>query len=92
MSYEALETIATCMRDELAPWPARIRACEVILDRAWGEADQVHRFDGNGIVNLNIQFISGNEITDEAQITIEHQQGNGEDHSEDVLELPLDDA
>lgn len=50
LSLEALQTITTCMRSEDAPWPSRLRAAEVILDRAWGEPDKHVQLDGSTAV------------------------------------------
>ena len=40
-SPEAMEKLIRCMRDETADWNARIRACNIILDRAWGSEAKV---------------------------------------------------
>lgn len=35
-SPEAMQTLIACMQDKTALWNERIRACSLILDRAWG--------------------------------------------------------
>lgn len=31
-----MRTLIECMRDKTADWHQRVRACDIILDRAWG--------------------------------------------------------
>lgn len=57
LSFEALQTITACMRSEEAPWPSRLRACEVILDRAWGEPDRNVQVEGDNLTELRIIFV-----------------------------------
>jgi hypothetical protein len=45
-SPEAIEKAIECMRDETAPWNNRLKAVEIILDRAWGAPDQHMQLDG----------------------------------------------
>lgn len=56
-SAEALETVIDCMRDKEAPWPARIAAANVVLERAWGKAPERLAIDGQGIGTLRIEFV-----------------------------------
>jgi len=39
LTREAIQTLASVMRDSAAPPSARVRAAEVILDRAWGRPE-----------------------------------------------------
>jgi len=53
-THQALDTLTAIMADTNAPAPARVRAAEALLDRAWGRPRQaidadVHRaFDVQG--------------------------------------------
>jgi hypothetical protein len=71
-SIDAIRLLAKCMRDEKAPWPARIRAIELILDRAWGAPDQRLQLDGDGITSLAIKFVgpSGDPVDNPGRRTI----------------------
>jgi hypothetical protein len=80
LSLEALQTITTCMRSEDAPWPSRLRAAEVILDRAWGEPDQHVSVDGQGIALLRVEFVS---IDPDGH----HTNGKGNGH---IIDVPFD--
>ena len=57
-SPAAMEAIIECMQDPNAPWPARIKACELILERAWGKPDQRLLRDEEGISSLSIKFVA----------------------------------
>jgi hypothetical protein len=35
---EAINTLAHCMRAPKAPWPSRIMAASILIDRGWGKA------------------------------------------------------
>lgn len=48
MTVEALGTLATIMRDDTAPPPARVTAAVAILDRGWGKPTQPIDGDGEG--------------------------------------------
>jgi hypothetical protein len=39
LTREAIQTLASVMRDKAAPHSARVRAAETILDRAWGRPE-----------------------------------------------------
>jgi hypothetical protein len=45
-TQEGLETLVTAMRDGGAPWNARIRAVELILERGWGKPMQAVELSG----------------------------------------------
>lgn len=40
-SPEAMQKAIQCMRDDTAEWSARLRAIEIILDRAWGHEARI---------------------------------------------------
>jgi len=44
-SPETMQTAIKCMRDPEASWPARLKACEMILDRAHGAPDKLLQTD-----------------------------------------------
>jgi hypothetical protein len=80
LSFEALQTITACMRNEEAPWPSRLRAAEVILDRAWGEPDKHVQLDGaSGIALLHVEFHG-------AEHAAPRPNGNGHD----IIDIPLE--
>jgi hypothetical protein len=78
---EAMETAIRCMRDEGAPWPARLNAIAMILDRAWGKPKEHVSFDGTE--GMNIVVVTGVPRTDdtseqvatETTYTIEYDAG-----------------
>lgn len=51
---EAIDTLASIMRDPEEPSRARVAAAEALLNRAWGRPEQAHRLeageDGAGLV------------------------------------------
>lgn len=53
-SPEAIDKLIECMRDTTADWHQRIRACDIILDRAWGSEARID-------VDLNADKV--NQIT-----------------------------
>lgn len=53
-SVDAIRELSAIMRDEKAPYLARIQACNSILDRAWGKPVQ-HTENAN--LNLSIDSI-----------------------------------
>ena len=53
-----MQTIVECMQDPNAPWPTRIKACELILERAWGKPDQRALRNEEGISSLTIKFVA----------------------------------
>jgi len=59
-SPEAMETIIACMRDTSAPWPARVRAAELVIERAWGAPNQALRLEAadEGTKCIEIKFVS----------------------------------
>ena len=60
-SPEAMQTAIKCMRDPEAPWPARLKACGIILDRAHGVPDKLLRTDSEygaaGTSTLRIEIV-----------------------------------
>lgn len=65
LSFEALQTVTACMRSQDAPWPSRLRAAEIILDRAWGEPDKNVQLEVDNLTEVRIVFVRA------------QQQGNG---------------
>src|SRR4051812_28260842 len=57
-SPEAMQTVIECMQDPNAPWPARIKACELILERAWGKPEQRVLRNEEGISSFTIKFVA----------------------------------
>lgn len=60
-SPRAIQRAIECMDCPDAPWPARLRAVEIILDRAWGAPDQRLEVDANGIALLRVEFVDNRD-------------------------------
>jgi len=58
-SLEAIETAIAIMRDPEQPAVARLKACELVLDRGWGAPDQALRVEAReeGTKSITIQFV-----------------------------------
>ena len=60
-SPETMQTAIKRMRDPEAPWPARLKACETILDRTQGAPDKVLQTDREngaaGTSTLRIEIV-----------------------------------
>lgn len=54
---EALEAIVELMRDENAPWAVRVRAIEIILDRALGKPTTSADINVSGEVSIQHQHL-----------------------------------
>jgi hypothetical protein len=68
-SPEAMEKAIECMRDPLAPWAQRLKAIEIILDRAWGAPDQRLQLDAaDGINTLRIEFVAPGAVQEAANV------------------------
>jgi len=67
---EAIDTAIKCMRDVPAPWPARLKACELFLDRGYGAPDKLVRIEDqtNRTNVLQIQFVAADGSVTEPQI------------------------
>ena len=68
---EAIDTAIKCMRDREAPWAARLKAIELLLDRGYGAPDKLVRIEENansGTNVLQIQFVSADGSVSEPQI------------------------
>lgn len=68
-----------CMRDDTAEWSARLRAIEIILDRAWGTEGKIN-LDLERVTNLTITIersqhapepVTIEQAPQEQQLTIE---------------------
>lgn len=57
-TQEAVQTLASIMKDGAAPPAARVKASETLLDRAWGKAETT----ANVNVNKNVRDLSTAEI------------------------------
>jgi hypothetical protein len=55
---EAIRTLASIMRDDKEPAPARVRAAEALLDRGWGRAETT----ANVKVPTNVRDLSTEEL------------------------------
>ena len=53
-SPEAIERAIQCMRDEDAPWPSRLAAIALILERAWGKPKEHLSLEGADGANIVI--------------------------------------
>lgn len=72
-----MEKLIRCMRDETADWNARIRACNIILDRAWGTEAKVE-IDTNRVSSICIVIERGQVSELEQQpLTIEGSSTSG---------------
>jgi hypothetical protein len=80
-SPEAIERAIQCMRDDAAPWPSRLAAIALILERAWGKPKEHLSLDG--AAGANIVIVTGvprNEDTTQpvatgTTFTIEYNAG-----------------
>ena len=69
-SPEAIEKAIQCMRDETAPWNNRLKAIEIILDRAWGAPDQSLKLDaGESVNSITLNIVSVGEHAETVTIT-----------------------
>jgi hypothetical protein len=59
---EAVRLLLKCMRDEEAPWPARLAAAVHLLDRGWGKPRDL-QLDGEGGALLRIEFVDTDDAT-----------------------------
>lgn len=78
-SPEAMQKAIQCMRDDTAEWSARLRAIEIILDRAWGTEGKIN-LDLERVTNLTITIersqhapepVTIEQAPQEQQLTIE---------------------
>lgn len=60
LSHEAISTLKKAMASESAPWAAKVKAAETILDRGWGRPEQT--------TNLNVSVFD--QMTDDEQKTL----------------------
>lgn len=60
LSSEAISTLKTAMASPDAPWAAKVKAAETILDRGWGRPEQT--------TNVNVSFFD--QMTDDEQKTM----------------------
>lgn len=66
-----MQKLIECMRDKTADWNARIRACNIILDRAWGTEAKVE-IDLDRVQGITITIERGQDRELEQQpLTIE---------------------
>ncbi len=56
-SPEAMQKAIECMRDDAAPWLARLKAIEIILDRAWGAPDRRMLLDEESVTSITIDIV-----------------------------------
>lgn len=72
-----MDKLIRCMRDENADWNARIRACNIILDRAWGTEAKVE-IDVDRVQGITIVIERGQVAELEQQpLTIEGSSTSG---------------
>ena len=58
LTKEAIATLAAVMRDAAAPHSARVRAAEMLLDRAWGKPET----SANIRLSADVRDLSTTEI------------------------------
>jgi hypothetical protein len=71
-SPQAVEFIASVMLDPEQPTALRLKAAEVIIDKAIPKSagSGAMNLDAKGITNLRVEFVSGNQ---REEVTIEHE-------------------
>jgi hypothetical protein len=80
-SPEAIEKAIECMRDETAPWNNRLKAVEIILDRAWGAPDQSLKLDaGESVNSITLNIVSVGETTETITITAHDAPSSPQTH------------
>jgi len=93
-SPEAIEKAIECMRDVTAPWNNRLKAIEIILDRAWGAPDQSLKLDaGDSVNSITLNIVSVGEHAETVTITAHdapsrpqtHVIGQNEEGAEEIV-------
>jgi hypothetical protein len=71
-----MELCARIMRDEEQPGALRLKAAEVIIDKAVPKSagSGAMNLDAKGITNLRVEFVGGNQ---REEVTIEHEPQAG---------------